>query len=454
MAANQSTANDLEKNDLQVGMGTADNTGSKVEFSSMEHSMGLAHVKFVETSVVAARLFNSSGAKLRDVGTAAVYACETFTPNSYSTSTHNFLRIGKPGSISFTPSSSSTFTWDKNSVALSANTAATLNVSCTKEYEYKGTPNYAYAYTGSEQTFMSPSSASYLVECWGAQGGNMDKYSGGKGGYVAGIITLSSGTTLYAYVGGQAQAFNGAGISAPSEVSQHFGNSGGGATDFRLVKGSTWKEFNSLKSRIIVAAGGGGANYRNYPVDNGNDTYCIYGEGNGGYGGGLTGGKGQTLNYNRTNYITYGWCELYGGTQTAGGLADPSENLIPNLISHGSNKDEFKKEYSGKFGYCSNSPTSSDQSGGGSGYYGGASGEHGGAGGGSSFISGYPGCNAISASSTVSNIIHTGQANHYSGYVFTNTVMKAGNESMPSPSGGTETGHSGNGYAIITQVSY
>lgn len=451
MAANQSAKTDLEKNDLQVGMGTADNTGSKIEFSSMEHSMGLAHVKFVETSVVAARLFNSSGAKLRDVGTATVYACETFTPNSYCASNHNFLRIGKTGSISFAPSSSSTFTWDKSSVALTANTASTLNVSCTKEYEYKGTPNNAYAYTGSEQTFTTPSTASYLVECWGAQGGNMDKYSGGKGGYVAGIITLSSGTTLYAYVGGQAQAFNGAGISRPSEVSSHYGNSGGGATDFRLVKGSTWKEFNSLKSRIIVAAGGGGANYRNYPVDKGEDKTVIYGEGDGGYGGGLTGGEGQTLNHNRTNYITYGWWESYGGTQTAGGHPNPSESFL----SREATKEYYTKIYSGKFGYCMNNTTSSlVQSGGGSGYYGGSDGVHGGAAGGSSFISGYPGCNAISANSTEDAIAHTGQPNHYSGYVFTNSVMKAGNESMPSPSGGTETGHSGNGYAIITQVSY
>jgi len=28
--------------------------------------------------------------------------------------------------------------------------------------------------------------------------------------------------------------------------------------------------------------------------------------------------------------------------------------------------------------------------------------------------------------------------------------MKAGNEVMPSPTGGTETGHSGNGYCKIT----
>ena len=74
-------------------------------------------------------------------------------------------------------------------------------------------------------------------------------------------------------------------------------------------------------------------------------------------------------------------------------------------------------------------------------------------GGGSSFISGYTGCDAISESSTEDNIIHTGQPNHYSGKVFTNPVMIAGNATMPKPNGGTETGHSGDGYAIISWIS-
>ena len=73
-----------------------------------------------------------------------------------------------------------------------------------------------------------------------------------------------------------------------------------------------------------------------------------------------------------------------------------------------------------------------------------------GGGGGSSFISGHSGCKAITSSSTSTSITHSSSANHYSGKVFTNTVMKAGNESIPSPTGGTETGHSGNGYCKIT----
>ena len=43
--------------------------------------------------------------------------------------------------------------------------------------------------------------------------------------------------------------------------------------------------------------------------------------------------------------------------------------------------------------------------------------------GGSSFISGHRGCDAISEDSTESNIIHTKYPYHYSGLVFTDTVM-------------------------------
>ncbi|WP_081657239.1 glycine rich domain-containing protein [Segatella albensis] len=68
-------------------------------------------------------------------------------------------------------------------------------------------------------------------------------------------------------------------------------------------------------------------------------------------------------------------------------------------------------------------------------------------------MSGYTGCDTISESSTENYIIHTGQPNHYSGYVFTNSVMIAGDAIMPKPGGGTETGHSGDGYAIISWIS-
>ena len=70
-----------------------------------------------------------------------------------------------------------------------------------------------------------------------------------------------------------------------------------------------------------------------------------------------------------------------------------------------------------------NSRFTSGPGGGGSGYYGGKGGQGDGVVGygGSSFISGYAGCNAINASGS-----HTGQAVHYSGLQFYNTSMQAG----------------------------
>ena len=110
----------------------------------------------------------------------------------------------------------------------------------------------------------------------------------------------------------------------------------------------------------------------------------------------------------------------------------------------------------------------------GGGYYGGGAGgatQNGGtgngAGGGSSFISGHNGCDAIAETSVEGAIVHTGQANHYSGLQFTNTIMidgagyswktVAGEKiSMPKPTEGTYEmgrGHEGDGAVIVTLIS-
>ena len=228
---------------------------------------------------------------------------------------------------------------------------------------------------------------------------------------------LSSSRSVYIYVGQRSRhrldnfdkpqpgTFNGGGgFIEPYKDKNNA--TGAGATDIRLEDGN-WDNFSSLKTRIMVAAGAGS---------------CINDEkGNqGSYGGGLT-----SPSYEDT-YGPGNPNSAVGATQTSG--------------------------Y--KFGIGQDG----ERAGAGGGYYGGCAGTNFGTGfgtgirgaGGSSFISGHTGCNAISSTSTSTNIVHTGQPNHYSGYVFTNTVMKAGNEVMPSPTGGTETGHSGNGYCKIT----
>jgi len=280
----------------------------------------------------------------------------------------------------------------------------------------------------------------YKIECWGASGGNSyyDGYSGhtntvygAKGGYCSGTITISSNLNIYIYVGQSGegtkeQTFNGGGTGGVI----HNAGSGGGATDVRLI-GGIWSNFNSLKSRIIVAAGGGGADHH---FDG-----C-----SGGYAGGLSGQDGFYAINTTIEHLPYSIAT--GATQISGGKGGISGRNYP-------------KAYDGTFGIGGNNAggnsANSYGSGGGGGYYGGGGGGVntgiiGSGAGGSSFISGYTGCDAIKESSTEENIEHTGQPNHYSGYVFTNPVMIDGGSTMPSPSGGTETGHSGNGYCIIT----
>ena len=281
------------------------------------------------------------------------------------------------------------------------------------------------------------------MECWGASGGN--HATSGKGGFVSGVINITTPITMYIYVGGigilgsesnKNGGWNGGGNLYNGCVTPTENYTGGGATDIRITS-SSWDNFNSLKSRIIVAGGGGGG--------------IIYKSGTCPTYGGHAGGIVAPKNYSRTRDDIY----IDGATQTSG---SKSNKYVINGSAPGTDGQFGKGGIGGSWG-----------GGGGGGYYGGAGGTNeprknsseltdgsktGGGeiagGGGSSFISGHTGCNAISSSSTSTNIVHTGQPNHYSGYVFTNTVMKAGNESMPSPTGGTETGHSGNGYCKIT----
>ena len=62
---------------------------------------------------------------------------------------------------------------------------------------------YEFPYTGREELLNIPCSGSYLIEVWGAQGGNGGSRSGGMGGYSKGMISLEKDEVLYVYVGGR-----------------------------------------------------------------------------------------------------------------------------------------------------------------------------------------------------------------------------------------------------------
>ncbi|MEG1900404.1 MAG: glycine rich domain-containing protein, partial [Bacilli bacterium] len=285
------------------------------------------------------------------------------------------------------------------------------------------------------QVFVVPYTGTYKVELWGASDRYANQTGIGIGGYVSGLIYLESNKIIYIYVGGNIKSFNG-GITMTD--ARGIISTSGGATDIRITSGQ-WDNFESLKSRIIISAGGG-------TVSHG---------GVGGYGGGLIGYDGiPMLNSSLTGPETFGT----GSTQTMGGKAG-----YFNWSGGGPTN--------GLFGIGGKGNDSYGGSGGGGYYGGGGSGlaklSKGGGGGGSSFISGHNGCDAIASDSTKTNIIHTHQPNHYSGKTFSNTTMidglgynwtnvKGNQTQMPKPDGTLYPigqGHIGNGYAKITLIS-
>ena len=317
-------------------------------------------------------------------------------------------------------------------------------------------------YTGDYQTYTAPSTGTYKIELWGASGGDIGPYKGGAGGYTSGYIHLSQGQRLQVYVGGKGSqsttgGWNGGGYLTTDPDESKYGASGGGATDVRITPGA-WNNFDSLKSRIMVAAGGGGANYRN--VSSATEL-VLYGSGNGGAGGCLIGSTtdcvGTTEQYKATaGYATYDEHSIgSGGTQNAGGTT-----LLKNA------NDEMKDavRITGAFGYSSVGAQIVQSGSGGGWYSGGVSFGHGGAGGGSSYISGHDGCLAINQSSTSTSITHKTNS-EYTGYVFSNTTMIDGNgyewtttrsySRTVMPSNGVNTieyGNIGNGHARITYL--
>lgn len=146
--------------------------------------------------------------------------------------------------------------------------------------------------SGNYSTFIVPEKGFYKIELWGSSGGGS---YGGKGAYTSGIIELNSNDILYIVVGDKT-GYNGGG-SAPETY-----KIGGGASDVRLELSGDITSFNSLKSRIMVAAGGGSV------VNNAEGALA-------GEAGGLTGFSGVAHSY----VISVGDYIGYGGTQTSGG---------------------------------------------------------------------------------------------------------------------------------------
>lgn len=271
-----------------------------------------------------------------------------------------------------------------------------------------------YSYTGSVQT-VTLHAGTYKLECWGAQGGS-GSGTGGKGGYSVGTLVLTEDTTLYIYVGGQGTdnsgsgsasgGFNGGGNSYGT-TNNYTGGGGGGASDIRIGT-------DSLYARVIVAGGGGG--YGKYNSSNSCD---------GGYGGGSYGGEGSS--YDSAARAGTGGSFSKAGASYYG--TNYNSTTYGSLAGFG-----VGGSWSGN--------TSHRTVGGGGGWYGGGYSQRAGAGGGSGYV--YTSGNAwYYPSGCLLN----------SDYYLSDAETKDGDSSFPSTSGGTETGHYGNGYVRITQTA-
>lgn len=225
-----------------------------------------------------------------------------------------------------------------------------------------------FYYTGTMGSFTLDSGR-YLFECWGA--GSVGAY----GGYARGEIYLESRTVFYYCVGSSIEIFNG------NAYSRGIRYRSGGATDIRLIGGGVWNDVASLRSRIMVAGGAGSPGA----------AANIGGHGGGIIGKDMTGGVGAGG---------------YGATQTSGGV----------------NGGVFGQ------GGTGNSGNGGHGGSGGGGYWGGGGtnvdgslDDDRGGGGGSGFVSGMPGCVAVTSSGA-----NSGSPVHYSGLSFTEAAMQVG----------------------------
>jgi len=265
----------------------------------------------------------------------------------------------------------------------------------------------------------------YKVECWGAKGTyhHVNSFPG-RGAYTSGLFSVFSELELYVFVGATGR------FNSYKNLTENFFNeivrsglSGGGATDVRLENSANWFDISSLKSRIMVAAGGGGVEWSNAQ---------------GGNGGELEGGKSTSTDIYGNAYPE----KCNGATQTNG-------SACPKYGYHG-------YPTPGTFGAAGAFTTLRNDYGGlgGGGYYGGTSYDYAYAGsGGSSFISGHEGCKAIKKTNDES-IVHKDDSLHYSGYVFHNTNMIGGNKTMPLPSGNEGIWDETDGAFRITHISF
>lgn len=188
-----------------------------------------------------------------------------------------------------------------------------------------------YYYTGKEEVYTVPYSGTYVIEAYGAFGGDVGLAYGSRGCNINGKIHLDAGDKLYINVGGPGGSGTVGGYNGGGDSNYKYTGSGGGATSISYNSGVITKSGYDPNSLIMVAGGGGGGSDFGIFSDGGGDGVtpesdaniedfspqgqdddmdeissisCYYGAGGGGFEGGSRGSKSHIGGYGGSSYIS------------------------------------------------------------------------------------------------------------------------------------------------------
>ena len=414
----QNTEDVLLSQDLQVGEGVIDGDAATLTFN-MAHSMGLAVLNLKSKEVPVKRTFKTNNftyyhTELEERVTTEPAASE-YTDATTKQSVEASTKFN--GNIPFLAQ-----TTDKRYVQIvKPNVAATFKAAdetkktrtawgSLKSYSFNVDKNKVvakditsdadfyylarlFSFKSSTESFTVPVDGTYTLECWGAgekQGGKS------KGDYQA-----QKGTTLYICVGGKGTAgdrvkigeggYNGGGNGGTAVINKKgqplkCGDGGCGATHICLKDGVLRELETAYKQNLLLMVAGGQGGAQ-YPT------------GSGPFGGGTEGGKPT----NKAGETFEAATQIKG---FAFGLGQTGRNGIIGTQSGGEGNG-----------------------GGGGGLYGGFSPQ---------------------AQGSKTNSPGGGGSGYVNKKLLVNCETIAGNKSFLSPSGVSETGHAGNGAALIS----
>ena len=400
----QSKEATLLAQDFQVAKGEIANDGSTLDFN-MEHQVGLAVLNLKEKGITKYRQFTDNSymyyygtggtapTNFQSIGTETLSASNNFVDNKpYIVPSENkclqIIPFNQELSFKAKDQDSSPRTaWGYDKeYSVTPKSSSPVVTDITVDAEYYKLARL-FEYKGSTESFTVPVNGTYTLECWGA--------GHSQGGKSEGDYHATKNQILYICVGGKGTEGN----WSVTGVGGYNGGGHGGGTNGYYTHGSggSGATHICLQDGVLKDLKNAYENNQLLMVAGGQGGK-VGPYGIGGYGGGIEGGKPNCL-YSVTNFPV--------ATQSSGNA----------------------------FGLGQTGRTGTNNTGG----------YEGGGGGGGGLYGGYAPQNLGSYTN------HTGGGG--SGYVnakLVNSKTIAGNETFLSPSGVSETGHAGNGAALIT----